>query len=94
MGWASLGMKWFAHILGMFVVTKSKFIFVRDDSKTHSTDHPIQVFDRSRMSGIRIVSGRGGFKKLTFTDDQGHQFQFDRIHADNAKKILAFLGSK
>ena len=91
MGWASLGSKWMAPILGMFVVTSSRFVFVRDNH-TKCTDHPIQIYDRKGMSAIKEQRSSGGFHKLTFQySGDGKTHEIDRIHADNMKKILHLL---
>ena len=95
MGWASLGMSWMAHILGMFVVTNEQFIFLRDNH-TKATDHPIQIYDIPQMHDCKISSASGGFKKLTFRYGKDHRqvHSIERLHAENAKSILALLRHK
>ena len=93
MGWASLGTSWFAHILGMFIVTDQKFIFVRDDSKAHATKHPIQIFERSSMSDVEVGPASGGWKQVSFIYN-GQRHSLERIHKDNATKIVSLLRSK
>lgn len=90
MGWASLGKSFFAHVLGMFVVMDSKFVFVRDDEKANRKHEAIQVFDSEDTSDAKSGKGSGGFYEVCFVHgDKAHKFE--RMHKDNAKQIVGCL---
>lgn len=82
-----------APILGMFILTERRFLFVRDDSSKGAEKcgkAPIQEFDRSKIKGVSKSGGILALKKISFTVD-GQEVKWERILGDNADCILKEL---
>jgi len=94
MGWASLGKRMLgAHILGMFILTEKRLIFVRDDSSKgaeKSGKAPIQAYDRDSLKDVKS-GGILALKTISFKCD-GQEVKWERILGDNASFILKELG--
>ena len=82
-----------APILGMFILTKRRFIFVRDDSSRGAEKcgkMPIQEYERNKITGVSKSGGILALKKIVFTVD-GQEMKWERILGDNADCILKEL---
>mmetsp|Transcript_16227 Transcript_16227/g.30614 ORF Transcript_16227/g.30614 Transcript_16227/m.30614 type:complete len:155 (-) Transcript_16227:131-595(-) len=89
MGWASLGKRALgAPKLGMFIVTKHKFCFVRKDD---SAGHVEQVYDIGKISNP-TTSGILGLRKLTFVaSEDKKEHMLERIQKENCRSIMAHM---
>ena len=87
MGWASLGKKALgAPILGMFVVSKTKFCFVRKGTGGGEDDAE-HVYNICKITNAK-VSGMLGLRKVSFVaSEDGKAHTLERVQKDNAKMI-------
>ena len=95
MGWASLGKRMLGSpILGMFILTEKRLIFVRDDSSKGAEKcgkAPIQAYDRNSLKNVKKSGGILALKTISFKCD-GQEVKWERILGDNADFILKELG--
>lgn len=91
MGWASLGKRALGGlILGMFVVSKTKFCFVRKGvgSGEDDTEH---IYNIGKITNAK-VSGILGLRKVSFVvSEDGKSHTLERIQKDNAKMICMYV---
>ena len=91
MGWASLGKRTLGGpILGMFVVSKSKFCFVRKGVGS-GEDNTEQIYNIGKITNAK-VSGMLGLRKVSlFASEDGKSHTLERIQKDNAKLICMYV---
>jgi hypothetical protein len=94
MGWASLGKRTLgAAVLGMFILTDKRLIFVRDDTSGGAAKCgkvPIQIYEKSKITNVN-KSGILALKTIRFEVD-GQEVKWERMLGDNADFILKELG--
>lgn len=83
-----------APILGMFILTDKRFVFVRDDSSKGAEKCgkvPIQTYERAKIGNVKKSGGILSLKTISFTAG-GQEIKWERILGDNADCILKELG--
>ena len=87
MGWSSLGKRALGGpILGMFIVSESKFCFVR---KGQDDEDIAQVYDLGSINDAK-EKGLLGLRDLHFVVD-GKEHKLERVQKNNAKSIVRFM---
>ena len=91
MGWASLGKRALgAPILGMFVVSNTKFCFVRKGTGGGEGDAE-QVYNIGKITNAK-QSGMLGLRKVSFVaSEDGKAHTLERVQKDNAKMICMYV---